>query len=297
MALLKSVQCLDQAIKLDPDYAAAYAGLASAHATAALWGLWPPGEVWPKARAAAAKALAIDDSLAEAHASLATVKAWYEYDWAGAERHFRRALELNPGDAGIHASYAGTVLWATGRVEEGEAEVRRAQELDPLSIAVATTLAWAFFHSRQFDRALVESQRILELDPTHIEAWLVVGATYSLKSMFPEAIAAFQKARALGPNVLTALGLLGWAYGLSGARREAEDVLAELNELRKQRYASMYIAWVHLGLGEKQQALDWMEKAYMERDAMAPYIKVGPSYDPLRSEPRFVALLEKMGLR
>ncbi|MBI3698071.1 MAG: tetratricopeptide repeat protein, partial [Acidobacteria bacterium] len=295
-SLRAAVECFEQAIAADPNYAPPHAALASTYGTVALWGLWPLREVWPKAQAAAVRALELDDELAEAHAALGNVKGWFEYNWPEAERHFRRALELSPGNASLHWWYGGFYLCAVGRLPEALAEMRRAQELDPLSLPINTNVAWILFHLRRYTHAIEQCRRVLEWDPNYLEVHLTLGCAYILAGDFSAAAAVLERARTLAPEMVSVLGLLGWSYALAGRRGEAEQLLAELLELARQRPASMYIAWIYIGLGDNQHALDWFEKAYEERDPHVAYAKVVPPYDPLRSERRFIALLEKMGL-
>ena len=254
-----------------------------------------PKEAFPKAREAAQKAVELDDSLAEAHTSLATVEL-YEWDWSGAEREFRRAIDLNPSDAPAHRLY-GIALAYTGRSEEALRELKRALELDPLSTPNDHALAVGFFCARQYDQSIEQDQKTLELDPNFFFAHSVLGFAYVQKSMYKEGIAESEKALAISPNNTQALSGLGYAYAAAGRRLEAQKVLDQLNELSKQKYVPAFFrAAIYAALGEKDKAFEWLEKAYQERYLFGA-IRVDPAFDPLRSDQRFEDLLRRMNLQ
>jgi TolB-like protein/Tfp pilus assembly protein PilF/predicted Ser/Thr protein kinase len=292
----KGIDYFQQAIAKDPAYALAYSGLADCYSASANNGYVPSKEGYPKAREAALKALELDDTLAEAHTSLAFVKSDYDWDLSGAEKEFRRAIELNPGYAHGHEMY-GYFLYRVGRFEEAIAEGKRSLELDPLSLLNNRLLGQAYYNARQYDQAIEQFRKTLELDPNFPTTHRVLGRTYLEKSMFKEGIAEIEKDLMIFPGRAGALSDLGYAYALSGRRAEAQKVLDQLNELSKQKYVpALNKVLIYTGLGEKDKAFEWLEKAYEDRD-LGPGIKVSPVYDPLRSDPRFTDLLRRMNLQ
>jgi eukaryotic-like serine/threonine-protein kinase len=296
--LKRGIEYFHQAIDLDPNYALAYAGIADCYSLLGwdLFGALPPREALPIAKAAAKKALETDDSLAEAHNSLAWTKLAFDWDWMGAEREFKRAIELNPGYAITHHWYA-ECLAGMGRYAEALAEIRQAQELDPLSLIISSIVGWVFYFDRRDDQAIAEFRKTLELDPNFWVAHWTLGRAYEQKAMFVEAIAEIQKAIDFSGGSPLSLAALGHTYAVWGRRAEAERVLNELKESSKQGYISPYgIAAIHAGLGEKDQAFIWLEKAYEERSGWLIWLRAEPISDPLRSDPRFQDLLRRIGL-
>ncbi len=293
----KALECFQQAIALDPQYASAWAGLAATHGTAAFWGLASRRDSWQQARAAVLRALELDDSLAEAHYTAAYVKAIHETDWVGAERHFRRALDLARGDPGPHYWYATGYLTPMGRLAEAEKELERALELDPLSLMAASSLAWVHFHQKRLDRAIQDCEKILELDPNHVEADMALGCCCVGKQRYQQAEQTFERVRSRMPDNPAALGWLGWCYGGWGKHDLARQMLGRLEEMAVERPVSMCRAWVYMGLDEIDRALDCCEQAYEEGDPFLRYVKASWPYEPLQSEPRFQALLKRMGLQ
>ncbi len=295
--LKKSVQYFEQAIALDSNYALPYAGLSDAYGLLAAAGYTAlrPREALPKAKEAALKALHLDSSLAEAHASLAYVKWVYEWDWAGAESGFRRAIELNPRYATAHQWYA-EYLATMGRLDEAVAEIQRAREAEPLSLIVNTAVAEILYLAKRYDQAIEQCQKTLELEPNFSLAHFHLGRAYLQKGMYAEAISAFQRARSLSGHGPGMLMVLGHAYARAGKRAEALKALDELKELSKRRYVpAIYIAAIYAGLDEKDQALSWLDKAYEERSDYLVYLKVDPMADSLRASSRFQALLQRVG--
>jgi tetratricopeptide (TPR) repeat protein len=259
------------------------------------YGVAPAKDSFPKAKAAAQKALTLDGALAEAHTSLAYCLALYEWNWRAAEREYRRALELNPGYATAHQWY-GECLTIQGRTEEGIAHLSRAQEIDPLSLIIRSVAGWTFYNARQYDQAVELFQKTLAMDAHFVQARSFLGWTYAQKAFYPEAITEFQKARFVDDNP-EFLGGIGYVYAVSGQRADAQHVLAELEKISKRHHVSpCLMAFIHAGLGEKDQAFGWLEKAYQERSAWLVYAKVDPKYDNLRSDPRFSNLLRRVGL-
>ena len=298
--LEKGTEYFRQALALDPNYAPAYAGLAYCYIVWLADWYMPAKEAFPQGKEAALKAVELDASLPEAHTFLAMAKFLYDYDWPGAEQEFRRAIELNPADSTAHHSY-GLFLGAMGRFEAGMQEIKRALELDPLSLETNTMLGVHFYYWRRYDEAIKQLRHTLELDSNYFFAEMLLGQAYQQKGQFREAAAAFERARRVAgeageapPEILA--GLIR-SHALAGNRAAAMKVLEELKSLMTRRYVSRHdMAIVYLALGEKQQALDWLEKAYEDRNWWMPWLKVEPRFDPLRADPRFVDLLRRVGL-
>ena len=293
--LQKGIAYFEQATKEDPGYALAYAGLADSYALLGLYGILPPREAMPKAKQMAAKAFAIDSTLAEAHTSLGIVRTDYDWDWAEAEKEFQRALDLNPNNATSHHLY-GWYLTTMGRFDEAMAHTKRAEELEPVSSIITTAVGWIFYSQGRYDEAIVAYGKALELDPTFGSAHYRLGEAYSQKGMNKEAIAEFQKALDLSAHSVIRLASMGHAYAVSGDREGALRILKELKQRSGQEYLSpYYLALIHAGLGENRQALDWLEKAYDERSAVMVFLKVDPRFDRMRSDPGFANLLRRVG--
>jgi len=284
-----------QAIDKDPKYAAAYAGLADTFSLMSTWYMGPQNELMPKARAAALRALQLDEGLAEAHASLALVEENYDYDWPAAEKEFRRAIELNPQYASARQWYAEFLSWQ-GRFDEAFAESSQARQLDPLSLIIATDHAAILYESRQYESAIEQCRSVLELDPTYDHAETEMIGPYLQLGRYDEAIEM--------ANRWTARGEEGWplawkaaVYGRSGRAAEARQALARLeqtNRSRPDRYALLLIAY--LATGQKEQSVELLEKAYADHSNAVVGIKVDPLYDPLRSDPRFKDFLRRIRL-
>lgn len=293
----KAIDYFHQAIEKEPNYALAYAGLADAYALGSLGGGGiSPAEGMPKAKAAATKALELDETLGEAHLSLALVHAFYEWDWASAQREFARAIQLNPNAAEAHHFYSHYFM-ALGRIAESLAESRTALEVDPLSPDLTWHLAWHYNFARQYDQAIAQAAKTFELDPNSAQAHLVLGWAYQNKGMFPQAITEFQKVRASSAGTPIGLTDLAYAYALSGNTNEARKILAELMDLSKRRYVPAYsLATVHAGLRDKDQAFDYLDRACEERGFYVHTLKVDPRLDSLRSDVRFGNLLRRVGL-
>jgi len=289
---LKAVAYFEQAIEKDPTYAPAYSGLSDTYRQFDQQGLAAPRECMPKAEAAARKALALDDTLSEAHASLAGVLYRYHWDWPGAEKEFLVSLELDPNSAEGHRAYA-TYLASVRRDEESLAEVRRARELSPLSLSINTQLGRALTHLGRYEEAIDQLRKAQEIDASFVGPTIALGVLYLRKGDLPQAIAALEKAAALSSPRSQAW--LGYAYGVTGRRTEAVKILAELERLSRQQYVPpLSFAIVHLGLGEKQRALALLETGYEERTVDSPGLAV--LFELLRDEPRYQAILRRMGL-
>lgn len=297
-ALNKSITNFRQAIAREPNYALAYCGLADSYALLGFRGSVPSKEALSQAKAAAAKAIALDDTLAEAHASLAFIAETHEWDWATAEREYKRALELNPGDARTHHWYAGYLMYV-GRFDEGIAEAKRARDLDPLSLPVNNALAGRLLVAGRVDEALDQVRKTLEMDPHFAPAHQTLGWAYLNQGKQKGAIREFQQALQLSQNAGTDFTLdLAFAYAVGGKREEALRILAKLKQQHERGLVPAgSVAILYGALGELNQAFAWLEKAYEERDPELTYINVpGRRFEPLRRDPRFKKLLVRMGL-
>lgn len=286
-----------RAIEIDPSYALAYSGAADCYTLlgSAGYNAMPAREAMQRAKAATASALELDDTLAEAHTSLAFVKFRLDWDWEGAERGFERALELNPNYATAHHWYA-IYLSAMGRFDEAIAEIERALALDPLSLIVSSAAGRLCHFAGRYDEAVRQYRKTLEMDPDYGEAHFNLGLTYEQKGMHEEAIAELQKAVDLSGARTPIRAVLGYAYATAGRPDEARAILCELKELSEREHASpMEVAIVYTGLGERDEAIRWMEKAYEERSGVLVFLKVEPLYDSLRTDPKFTALLRRVG--
>jgi DNA-binding winged helix-turn-helix (wHTH) protein/TolB-like protein/Flp pilus assembly protein TadD len=288
----------EQAIDLDPAYAPAYTGVADTTLALGsyLIGLSTPREAWAGAETAAKQALSLDDTLGEAHASLAWMTTLYKWNWPEAEQEIKRAIELKPDYATAHHWYAHLLIYL-GRKEEALSASQRGLELDPLDLTLNAHLGWHYLCVRQYDLALGQLRKTVEMDPNFSLAHWYLGLTYEQKGMFAEAIAEFQKLADLSKRSPTMLASLGHAYAVAGQPAEARKILFELHELSKQRYVLPYcFALIHAGLDEKDQAFAYLEKSYQERDSWLNHLKVEPRLDSLRSDPRFGDLLRRVGL-
>jgi len=296
-ALNKSISYFQQAIARDPGYALAHSGLADAYALLGFRGGFPSKEALSHAKAEALKAIELDDTLAEPHVSLAFIAETYEWDWATAEREYKRALELNPGDVRAHNWYAGYLMYV-GRFEEGIAEAKRARELDPLSLPVNNALAGRLLVAGRVDEALAQLKETLEMDPHFAPAHQTLGWAYLHNGKNEEAVREFQQALQLsGADDTERLVDLGFAYAIVGKREQARKILVKLKKLHDRQLApSGSIAVLYGGLGEFNQAFAWLEKAYQERDPELTYLKVGRRFEPLRKDARFQNMVQRIGL-
>ena len=285
-----------QAIDLDPNYALAYFGLAQANRSLAITSDVPSKDCLPQAKAAAKRALEIDDSLAEAHASLSFTLIWFDWNWADGLREAERALALNPNSAFVHLAY-GHVLSDLGRHKEAIAEVARARDLEPVFLLIRALEGMFFLHAGRDDEALAKLQKALELDPNFWITHLTLGKVYIQQRRYPEAIAEFSKARELSHGNSEAIASVGYVAALADDKTKARVVLDELKNLSKQHYIPpVNIALVYNGLGDQNEALSWLEKACEDRDVRLTLLKVDPRWDSFRSNPRFVAILKRIGL-
>jgi DNA-binding winged helix-turn-helix (wHTH) protein/TolB-like protein/Tfp pilus assembly protein PilF len=285
-----------QAIEIDPSYALAYAGLANAYHALAGPGEMPPTELLPQAKAAAQKAVEIDDGLAEAHALLGFVIFWYDWDWDAAENQFRRALELDPNSADAHYAYADLLSY-TGRHAEALAEIKRARELDPLNLRINTIEGAMLINAGRADEALARLRKTLELEPNYWYARQYVANAYMPKGMFAEAVAEARRAKEFSESATRPRAFLGYALAKAGRRAEARAELEGLLRLSRERHVSPYnIAMIYNGLGESDEALGWLERGYREREPRMVFLKVEPKWNNLRDDPRFQDLVRRVGL-
>ncbi|MEJ7575570.1 MAG: protein kinase [Pyrinomonadaceae bacterium] len=293
--LQQAIEYYNQAIEKDPNYALAYSGLANCYGRLGN-GYLPPHEAFPKAKAYAAKALEIDETLAEAHTSMIAVRLFYDWNWAEAEKEIKRALVLNPNYAHTHDMYS-VYLHIIGRHDEAMAETKRAQELDPLSLTLNTALGEDAYYARQYTEAIAQLEKTINLDPQYYRAYLWLGHTYEQKKMYERAIETFQKGMTQAQRHPQLVSSLGHGYALAGKRDKAQQALAELREMSKHRYISPYLfAVVNVGLGDKEQAFGWLDKAHQDRSSFLIWLKVEPRFDSLRDDPRFQNLLRRVGL-
>lgn len=294
--LRKSIAHFEAALRQDSDYSLAYTGLADTYSLFAFLGILPPRDAHRKVKQLVTIALELDEQLAEAHASSASIKRLFEKDWAGAEAAFLRALELNPNYADAHHWYAAH-LSAMGRFDEALREIRTAQELDPLSLVINMEVAWTLYMARDFKGALEQSWKTLVLEPKFAAAQHTLGLAYEQLEMTDEAITEFQNARTCSGGHPATIAALGHAYAIAGNQQRASEVLEELEQLSKVRYVSPY--WrslVYSGSGMCDLALESLEKACEDRDVWLVWLKVEPRLDCLRSDTRFHNLLSTLRL-
>ena len=293
----KAIEYFQQAIARDPAYALAHCGLADCHSLRANYGFCSPIAGYPAAKEAALKALDLDDSLCEAHLSLAFVNADYIWDWSGAEKEFQRAIALNSNHAIAHQWY-GYGLWRTGRFEESIGEHRRALELDPLSLAVNRNLGLALLIARQYDSAIDQLRKTLEMEPSFVLTRDYLGVAYLKKGMPKEAVTECERAAAVLSASPYAFSALGYVYAVCGKKAEAQNVLYKLKMLSQRKYVSpRFMASVCAALGELDASFDFLRAAYEDRSLqIGPGLLADPALDTLQDDPRFRDLLRLMGL-
>jgi serine/threonine protein kinase/Tfp pilus assembly protein PilF len=292
-SLEKSMGYFNEAIAKDPNYALAYAGLADVYVVLGPDWATPPKDVNEKARVAALKALEIDDSLAEAHTSLASIYH-NEWNWQGAEREFKRAIELNPNYATVHHWYS-IYLATAGRFDETVKEAEKAAELDPLSLVISSSLGSRLLDVRRYEDAANQCRKTLDMDPNFGLGHLCIGTSYVNRGHFQEGITELQKTTELLPGNQDSMVQLGIAYALSGDHARAREVLSKLKN-HSQPYLRAYnIAMLYAGLADKEQTIFWLQKGYEQRDDDMIYMKIEPVFDPIRSDPRFQDLIRRVG--
>ncbi|MBI3650415.1 MAG: winged helix-turn-helix domain-containing protein [Acidobacteria bacterium] len=292
----KGISYFQQAIAIDPNYALAYVGLADGYRVLSLGGEMPSREFMPKAKAAAQKAIELDDTLAEAHAVLGNIIFWYDWDWNESEKQLKRALELDLNNADTHLHYAG-LLSHTGRHAEALAEAKRARELEPLNLRTNAVEGLFLINAGRPDEALARLQETLELDANYWLPHAFAASAYIEKGMYAEAITEARKAQELsGASTSQPIFLLGYALAKSGKQAEARGLLKDLLKLSTEPYASAYsIAMIYNGLGERDQTLAWLERGFEERNVRMTFLKVEPKWNNLRADPRFQDLLRRIG--
>jgi DNA-binding winged helix-turn-helix (wHTH) protein/TolB-like protein/Flp pilus assembly protein TadD len=294
--LKRAIGYFEQAIALDPHFTLAYVGTSDCYIWLSYFDLWPPKEVYPKALAAATKALELDEHIADAHVALASVKMEYEWDFEGAKREYRRAIELNPNLAIAHIKYA-QCLAALGDDEAAAAEAKQAQQLEPVSLSINGGAGQVYYLLRRYDDVIDLGHKLLEFEPNFNSARWTLGLAYREKGEYDAAVEQLRKGIAQ-MKAPAPLSHLAYAYAKMGRKDEAKRLLEELKHLSTQRYvSSALIANIFVGLGDKDRAFEWLEKGYEERDFRMIFLKVAPMLDNLRSDPRFTDLLRRMGLQ
>jgi TolB-like protein len=292
----RAIASFIEAINIDPEYALAYAGLGDLYNWLGVLGALQPVDTWGRGRKMAARAVALDDTLAEAHAALGFALLCYDRDWAGGERELQRALELNPHYATAHQWYCFQ-LAAEGRFAEAAKEAQEALVIDPLSPSITQALGWVHYVARDYDLSIAYHHKVLKLDPQFALGHFSFGRPYIQMGMHAEAIAELRQAVELSNGSPVMMAALGHAYAVAGRESEARRMLDKLKDISHKRYISAYhVALIYCGLGELERAFEWLEKTFAERDAWLIWLRVEPQLDPLRSDPRFADLLRRLGL-
>jgi len=292
--LTKGIAYFQQALDKDPNYALAYTGLADSYILLGSLGAIAMTDSYQKARAAAERALTIDERLGEAHVSMGSILADHYWEWAQAERHFKRAIELIPNDQAAHNWYS-EYLARAGQFEEAIREAKVALEIAPVSRQSNHAMAFAFYFARRYEEAIEQSEKTFQLDPNFPIAHGISGLAYLQLGLHEKAIFALQKARQLFDSPAF-LGLLGYAHAMAGNKTEARSLLEELQELSKKRYVESFpVAAIYIGLGEKKLAFEWLERALNERAWAMGALKVDPIFDSLQSDAQFINLLRRVG--
>jgi len=293
--LRNSLEFFHKAIQKDPTYALAYAGLADGYAGLGNYNILPTKEAYLKSRAAAKKALEIDDQLGEAHISLAWIHMYY-WEWPEAEDEFRRGIELNPGYATAYHWYAN-YLAVVGKQDQALSSIQKALELDPLSLIINETAGLHLYLARRYDEAIEQLKKALELDSDFILAHEALGEVYIQKGMYLQAVHEFEKTINLSGGLLEYRALLAYAYAASGNRSEALRILEILNQERiKENLSAYYLALIHTALGNKEEAVKWLKLLYDEHSQYILFVRVDPAFDSLRTDPRLQNLWKWMGL-
>ena len=296
VGLREGLEYFRRALEVDPNYTLALAGLADSLSLLGNYGVLPSKSVREEAKQAALRAVALDDSLSETHASLGHVEATYEWNWTAAEQAFETAVRINPRYATAHHWYAITCLMPQRRLDEALLEIEEAQRLDPVSVSIARDAGVVLYCRREYERSKQQARRTLELDSNFDEGYWILGLNCEQLGEYEEAVAALQKGRALA-HTPRSIGALGHAYALWGRRAEAEEALGELRAMQKQRYVSPFdSALVHLGLGHTEVAREWLDQAYRLRCYELVWLKVDPRWDRLRSDSRFMKIVDALGL-
>jgi len=298
-SLTRALALFEQSVSIDPTYAPSYAGLADCYELlgSAPYTTIPPDQAFRKAEDAARKALALDNTLAEAHVSLGYSEMVYDWNLPEAKKELASALQLRPDYPTAHQFYA-YYLTAIGDLGGAIAERRRALELDPVNPLLSSALGEAFYQNRQFDQTIEQNSRSLDFDPSYAIALVNIGRAYEMKGMHAQARAAFQKILAVAPDDPAVLSLMGHEYAVSGDKARAENIIAQLRRLSSSQYVpTIYVALVYTGLHDLDHAFEWLDKAYQERCEYLVYLPTEPLADPLRGDPRFPQLLHRLGLQ
>ncbi|MCA1625287.1 MAG: winged helix-turn-helix domain-containing protein [Acidobacteria bacterium] len=292
----KSIEYGSQAVSLDPTHAPSYSWMGASYCTLGIFGIVSPKKAFTKARELVEKALSLDPTLSEAHEVLGAIKLFYEWDLESVAGSLTRAFELNPSNATARDLYA-LYLTAIGRANDAVSEVRRALEIDPLSLIINTDVGYILYFARRYRQAVEQLQKTLELDPFFAHARYALGFVYLQEALFDEAIAEINKAVVFSEREAASSPELGYAYAIAGRSDEAREVLTELEEHSKRGYVDPYhIALIYIGLDDKNRAFEWLRRAYKGRSREVIYLKANPVCDPLRSDPRFLDLLWRVGL-
>jgi tetratricopeptide (TPR) repeat protein len=299
--LKKGIEYFQEAIDKDPGYALAYAGLADSYS--ALGGQWQylaPSDSFPKAKAAARKAMELDDSLAEAHAALAYSVFFADWDWQSTEREFKRAIELSPNSALSHNGYA-EYLETRGRFNEGMVEAQRAQELDPLSPEIVSELGFVYLAQRRYDESIAQFQKALDLSPNAAVIRASLAWVYAMKRMYPQALAEYDKIadqdKAVAAENNSVAGGLGWVYAVSGRQADALKMAQQFKDLSSHAYVDFYaVAEIYAGLGDKDEAFQLLERAFQQHSPTMCFLGVDWFWYGMHSDPRYADLLRRMGL-
>jgi TolB-like protein/DNA-binding winged helix-turn-helix (wHTH) protein/Tfp pilus assembly protein PilF len=294
-ALLEGIQFFKQAIALEPTYPEAYSGLADSYTTLGYLSYLPPRESFPLARAAAEKALSLDAGLAEPHASLAYVNFYFDWNWPAAEAEFKKAIALNPNYATAHDYYC-YFLTAMQRPKEAKEEIERALQLDPLSVPINTDIGFQMFYVGNYDAAIEQLKKTLRMNPKYPLAHLWLGRSYQQKGMFDESMAEYKATDSALPDWVVTIAGIGNLQGLARRDVDARSTLRKLDEMAKIRYVTPYgIALVHVGLGNKDEAFRWLEKAFDDRANWLVWLRFGPRWEALRKDPRYAEMIQRMG--
>jgi len=293
----RGIEYFQQAIKLDPNFAMAYVGIADSYNAIPSFNYLSPREAIPQARTAALRALEIDPTLAEAHTALATSITEYDWDWEKAEREFKRALELNPNAASTHFLYGLIYLLPMGRTAEAIGEAQRSVELEPLNVDMGANLAAAYMYARQNERALEQARKTYDLEPNFVGGRIWLATVYDANGMYGQAIELCEESLRSDPANRPFLTLVGYAYAKDGQRQKAEEIIRRWKDIAKTQYVSHYwIAPTYAALGKRDDAFEELEKAYLERDYFMPRLKIDPFMDSLRDDPRFKEMLKRLNL-
>ena len=290
----RGIERFQHAVAIDPHFAAAYSGLADSYSVFGYLSYLSPVESFPEARRHANKALELEASLAEAHASLGFVKLYFDWDWPGAEAAFKRAITLDPNHAASHQWYCIYLLTA-GRPDEASEEIQLAQQLDPLSLPVNTDLGFCYYYTGRYDEAVKQLSLVLGMNPNFSPAHLWLGRTYQELGKFDEALAAFRRVEDGIHDWPVSIAARGFVAGVAGRPAQALEALAELDELSARRFVTSYgVALVHAGLGQNEAAFAWLNKAFDERSNWLVWLRLDPRWNGLRSDPRFPELVGRM---